>query len=183
MFSLMKITFIRHGFAEHNQGFLDKGESAYSSLEYRGSRLTQLGHKQTLKIIAPHADIVFVSPLTRCIETARNIFGYSEILYLADGLMETQGPYPCNWREPKALIEIKYTNIDTDLLSPNYTIHPESETKSHLAERAEQTMDYIIHKSKKMRAKSIAIVTHNDWLEIIFGRKFENGELYTIEIV
>lgn len=178
----MKITFIRHGFAQHNQGFLDKGESAYSSLEYRGSRLTQLGHKQAREAVVPRVDIVFVSPLTRCIETAREIFGYSEILYLSDGLMETQGPFPCNWREPKALIDVKYINVDTHLLSPSYTLSPDAETKRHLTERAEQTLLYLISNSKKMKAKSIAIVTHNDWLEAIFGRKFENCEVYTIEI-
>lgn len=178
----MKVTFIRHGFAEHNQGFLEKGESAYSSLQYRGSRLTQLGHKQTLKLMVPNADIVFVSPLTRCIETARNIFGYSQILYLSDGLLETQGPFPCNWREPKGLLDIKYTNVNTELLSPNYTLMQDRETKLHLQERAQQTMVYLISKSKSMKAKSIAVVTHNDWLEVIFGRGFENGEVYTIEI-
>lgn len=178
----MKITFIRHGFAEHNQGFLDQGESAYSSLLFRGSRLTQLGHTQTLNAIVPDVEAVYVSPLIRCIETARNIFGYAEVFYLSDGLLETQGPYPCNWREPKALIDIKYRNVDTHLVSPNYTLHPEPETKRHLAERAEQTLLYILSKSKKMKAKSVAVVTHNDWLAAIFGRKFNNGEVYTIEI-
>jgi hypothetical protein len=26
-------------------------------------------------------------------------------------------------------------------------------------------------------------VTHNDWLESIFGRKFSNGEVFPLEIV
>jgi broad specificity phosphatase PhoE len=182
MISRMRITFIRHGFAEHNQGFLDEGESAYSSLKFRGSKLTQLGHKQTLRVIVPNVDIVYVSPLIRCIESARNIFGYSQILHLSDGLLETQGPYPCNWREPKGLIDVKYKNVDTQLISPTYTIQQETETSQHIEERAFQTLEYLILKSKKMNAKSIAIVTHNDWLESIFRHKFENAETHTIEM-
>jgi broad specificity phosphatase PhoE len=177
----MKITFIRHGFADHNQGFLDEGESAYSSLKYRYSRLTELGHMQAKAAEVPHSDIVFVSPLIRCIETARDIFGYSRMLYLSDGLLETQGPFPCNWREPKNLIQSKYINVNTDLVSPNYSLMEEKESNMHLHERAEQTLTYLISKSKNMRARSITIVTHNDWLEATFNRKFSNGEVYTIE--
>lgn len=177
----MKITFIRHGFADHNQGFLDEGEAAYSSLKYRYSRLTELGHRQAMDAKVPVSDIVFSSPLIRCIQTARDIFGYSKILYLSDGLLETQGPFPCNWREPKGLIESRYTNVNTDLLSPNYSLMSEKESNMHLHERAEQTLTYLILKSKKLKAKSIVIVTHNDWLESIFNRKFKNGEVYTIE--
>jgi broad specificity phosphatase PhoE len=177
----MKITFIRHGFADHNQGFLEEGECAYSSLKYRYSRLTELGHKQAREAKVPVSDIVFVSPLIRCIETARDIFGYSKMLYLSDGLLETQGPFPCNWREPKALIESNYRNVNTDLLSPNYSLTEEKESDRHLHERVEQTLTYLILKSKNLRARSITIVTHNDWLESIFHRKFRNGEVYTIE--
>lgn len=177
----MKITFVRHGFADHNQGFLDEGESAYSSLKYRYSRLTELGHMQAKAADVPDTDIVFVSPLVRCIETARDIFGYLRTLYLSDGLLETQGPYPCNWREPKSLIDIKYSNVNTDLISPNYSLMEEKESRMHLHERAEQTLTYLISKSKSLGARSITIVTHNDWLEATFDRKFRNGEVYTIE--
>ena len=178
----MKVTFIRHGFAEHNQGFLDEGESAYSSLKYRYSNLTDLGNKQTRKLVVPKADIVFVSPLTRCIQTARNVYGTNQMLHLSDGLLETQGPFPCNWREPKGLLNVKYKNVNTDLISPNYTIQEEPETDLHMEERANQTLEYLIRKAKSMNLKSMAVVTHNDWLESIFHRPFKNAEVFTIEI-
>lgn len=177
----MKITFVRHGFADHNRGFLEEGESAYSSLKYRYSRLTELGHKQAKEAQIPKTNIVFVSPLIRCIETARDIFDYSTILYLCDGLLETQGPFPCNWREPKGLVESKYKNVNTDLLSPDYSLMEERESDTHIYNRADQTLKYLILKSKSMGADSITIITHNDWLEAIFDRKFRNGEVYTIE--
>lgn len=178
----MRVTFIRHGFAEHNQGFLDEGESAYSSLKYRYSNLTDFGNMQTRNVIAPKADIIFVSPLTRCIQSARNIYGKDVTLHLSDGLMETQGPFPCNWREPKGLLRVKYKNVNTDLISPNYTIQEEAETDIHMEERAQQTLDYFIRKAKSMNLKSMAVVTHNDWLESIFHRPFKNAEVFTIEI-
>jgi broad specificity phosphatase PhoE len=178
----MKITFIRHGFAEHNQGFLEEGESAYSSLRYRYSNLTDLGNRQTRNVVVPNADMIYVSPLTRCIQTARNIYGKDVMLHLSDGLLETQGPFPCNWREPKGLIAVKYKNVNTDLISPTYTIQEEPETDIHVEERAHQTLEYFIRKAKSMNLKSVAIVTHNDWLESIFHRPFDNAEVYTIEI-
>lgn len=177
----MKITFIRHGFADHNQGFLDEGESAYSSLKYRYSRLTELGHKQAKSAKVPHIDVVFSSPLVRCIETARDIFGYSKTLYLSDGLLETQGPFPCNWREPKDLIESKYKHVNTDMVSSNYSLMDKKESDNHLQKRVHDILTYIILASENMKADSIAIVTHNDWLEAVFDRKFRNGEVYTIE--
>lgn len=178
----MKVTFIRHGFADHNLAFLKEGESAYSSMKYQFSRLTKLGVEQVSKAKIPSCDLIFSSPLVRCIQTTRILVGFDPIIYLSDGLLETQGPYPCNWREPVGAIQIKYKNVDTSLLSPNYTIVDRHETEQHMYERATQTLEYIIKLSKSKNAKSILIVTHNDWLKSLFGRNFNNAEVLTIEL-
>jgi hypothetical protein len=51
-----------------------------------------------------------------------------------------------------------------------------------MEERAQQTLEYLIRKAKSMNLKSMAVVTHNDWLESIFKRPFKNAEVFTIEI-
>ena len=43
----MRVFLIRHGHAEHNEGFQKYGVKAYSDVAYRDSSLTELGHKQT----------------------------------------------------------------------------------------------------------------------------------------
>ena len=45
--------------------------------------------------------------------------------------------------------------------------------------RAEACLETI--KKESVHLNSIAIVTHNDWLESMFGRKFFNGEVYSLE--
>jgi hypothetical protein len=46
--------------------------------------------------------------------------------------------------------------------------------------RAEACLETI--KKEAGHLDSIAIVTHNDWLESIFDRKFFNGEVYCLEV-
>ena len=178
----MIITFVRHGFADHNLAFLTHGESAYLSKNYRYSHLTELGVQQVESATIPECDLIFSSPLVRCIETTRILVGYDETIFLCDGLLETQGPYPCNWREPRNSLEAKYKNVDLTLVAPNYLIIDQHETIQHMYERASQTLEYLIKFSKSKNAKSILIVTHNDWLKSLFKRDFKNAEVFITEV-
>ena len=100
----MKLHFIRHGHAEHNAAYeKTQDKSVYRSLDYKDSHLTEKGVQQIKEVELPvypprKMDRVYSSPLTRCIETSRLLVGERNILHLHDGLMETQGPFPCNWR-------------------------------------------------------------------------------------
>ena len=100
----MKIYFIRHGHAEHNAAYdLSQNKDVYRSFDHKDSHLTEKGIQQIKDVELPvkmprKMDRVYSSPLTRCIQTARILVGEKTILYLHDGLLETQGPYPCNWR-------------------------------------------------------------------------------------
>jgi broad specificity phosphatase PhoE len=176
----MKIHFIRHGHAEHNEGFEIYGESAYISENYRYSRLTEKGIEQIKTIIMKYPiQKHYSSPLKRCIETSRIIFGNKPILYLYDGLMETQGPYPCNYRENfdtfmRTIGRFNLENIDKD-----YYPTTSHESTEELKIRALKTLELI--KKDAEGLDNIVIVTHNDWLESLFGRKFANGEVYCVE--
>jgi broad specificity phosphatase PhoE len=170
----MEVVFIRHGHALHNQGFEEEGESAYYSEEYTYSPLTEKGHLQTIGLEVSRVDCVFVSPLVRCIETARNIFGYERILYLHDGLIETQGHTP-NIRESKESLA-EYPNVNLKYVKD--ILQSYSETDEDIRKRARRTILHILSESKGL--KRIAIVSHHDWLNSLLKKSFQNAEVYTI---
>ena len=170
----MEVVFIRHGHALHNQGFEEEGESAYYSEKYIHSPLTEKGHMQTIGVLVEPVDCVFVSPLVRCIETARNVFGYDRILYLHDGLIETQGHTP-NIRESKESLS-EYPNVNLKYVKESFPSYVESD--DDIRERAVRTIHHILSESKGL--KRIAVVSHHDWLKALLKKSFHNAETYTI---
>lgn len=175
----MKIYFIRHGHAEHNAAFDEQQtKEVYASHKYRHSGLTEKGIGQIEAVQLPEKpDRVYCSPLKRCIQTARIIFGDEEVLYLHDGLLETQGPFPCNWRDWYETFAQSKDAINIYHLSETYVPSQAEEDMKAVKERAEMCLETIKKESRHLN--SIAIVTHNDWLESIFDRKFFNGEVFT----
>ena len=169
----MEVVFIRHGHALHNQGFEEEGESAYHSEKYIFSPLTEKGHIQTMSVRVPQVDCIFVSPLIRCIETARNIFGEHSILYLHDGLIETQGHTP-NIRQDKSELS-NYPNVNLKYVKEFMISYPESEDA--VRERAKKAIQHIFSQTKGF--KRIAIVTHHDWLYALLKKSFQNAETCT----
>ena len=163
----MKIHFIRHGHAEHNEGFEIHGESAYTSENYRYSKLTEKGILQVKNISIKYPiDKYYCSPLKRCIETARIIFGEKPILNLYDGLMETQGPYPCNYRENfdtfmRTLCRYNLVNIDQ-----NYYPTKIYETLEQIKERALKTLENI-KKGQKMTSIMFILSQVPVWLMLL----------------
>ena len=183
----MKIYFIRHGHAEHNAAFdILQDRKVYRSFDYKESHLTEKGIQQIKDIkILDEMDRVYSSPIIRCIETSRILVGDNPILYLHDGLMETQGPYPCNWRPDFDTLTrslgryiLKDVNVKYEPYITYYLTNI-SETHEQIKQRANKTLEHIKNECKNM--KHIMIVTHNDWLESLFGRPFANGEVYVVE--
>lgn len=182
----MKVYFIRHGHSDHNAAFdVTQDKKVYRSFEYKESHLTEKGIQQLKSISIPKIERVYSSPLIRCIETSRILIDEQTILYLHDGLMETQGPYPCNWRQDfdtfmRSIgrynlkdIAVKYEPY-TKYYLPNV-----SETKEELKQRATKTLNQIKEECKHLH--HIMIVSHNDWLESLFDRPFSNGEVYIVD--
>jgi len=173
------VFFIRHGHSDHNEGFDNYGEEAYESHNYLNSSLTSKGINQAKNVkLNTKVKRVYCSSLKRCIQTARIIFGPHETLYLYDGLMETQGPYPCNTRESIYDIEVQYENINIENVSTSYEPSNKHETQYMLKARVISTLMSIKKDTVKNNIDSIAIVSHNDVLESQFGRKFQNCEVY-----
>ena len=172
----MEVYFIRHGHALHNQGFDDMGEIAYFSPEFMHSTLTEKGHAQTRSIVSPNVEAVICSPLVRCIQTARNVFGPTRLLYLHDGLLENQGEHPCNMRETKQEIVSKYENVNVSGVRTIY--NPSLETDKDMRVRAEDTIQDILRSAVKNHYTRIAIVTHHNWLYALLNVSMRNAETY-----
>jgi broad specificity phosphatase PhoE len=111
--------------------------------------------------------------------------GERAILHLHDGLMETHGPYPCNWRADFDTLQNSrsyYILKDVEKEYKPYTkyyLTNISETHDEIKKRALDTLEQI--KKECYDLDNILIVTHNDWLESLFGRPFKNGEIYCID--
>ena len=170
----METVLIRHGHAEHNAAFQAQGERAYFSEDYFDAQLTCQGHTQTRTLTVPQVDRVYVSPLLRCVQTARNIFGKHRMLYLHDGLMETQGLHPVNRRRQKSELR-QHEHVDLTHVSEKYEFV--AETPEQLKDRAQKTLADIRGVSGSRR---FAIVTHHDWLLECIGESLGNAEVRVV---
>lgn len=183
----MKVYFVRHGHSDHNAAF-DKLQdvNVYRSLDYKYSKLTEKGVKQIKDVVlSEKVQRVYSSPITRCIDTSRLLVGDDTVLHLHDGLMEIQGPYPCNWRPDIDTFHKSLQKYNLKNVKEKYTPYTDyfetdiSEPWDMLRERATNTLRSILQECDTL--DSIMIVTHNDWLESLFKRSFMNGEVYCVE--
>jgi broad specificity phosphatase PhoE len=179
----MRIYLIRHGRAHHNEGFDKVGPKAYRDTMYRDSRLTTAGHDQTIgKAWDIRVERVYCSPLFRCIQTARNMFGSLRRLYLEDGLMETKGPQPCNLRLSVNELGIRFNNITTTGVSAIDPVPQDKvEDTETLKTRADACFKSICEDAQRAGLTSIAIVTHHDWLEALTEKSFKNAEIVELD--
>lgn len=165
---------IRHGTAEHNELFREIGEEAYMTIQ--DSNLTEQGIIESLVlgdswIQKNNIELVLVSPLTRTIETAKNIFKNTTVkMFALDDLKEFPGSYePINHRKNKKelvlthhpSINFKYLNETDPLWDEN-----EIETIESLEERVKKTKDFILSRNEN----EIAIVSHNSFLSYFLNK-------------
>jgi broad specificity phosphatase PhoE len=175
----MRITFLRHGHAAHNQGNDEHGEVAYTWEIYRDALLTEKGRRQARAVSLPvKPDRVYSSPLRRCIQTVREFLPEMRI-YLHDGLIERQCDHPCNKRSSIETIADTSHNLDINRLCSNPSHAHEDEHTVH--KRFQSALYEIVKESEAAGAEHILIVTHWDLLRIVFQRKLDNCETYCLE--
>lgn len=168
---------IRHGTALHNVMFKYIGTKAYTDKIYQDTKLTDEGidqakylsitWKEQLKV-----EIVFVSPLTRCLETATHIFsGTNKKLVAIEEIIEyEQANEYCNKRKPKSKLQELFPHIDFSLISeePKYWKEDGRETLFELKKRSEDFRNFI----EKRNEKNICVVSHSTFL-----KEFLNGSV------
>lgn len=165
---------IRHGTAEHNELFREIGEEAYMSIQ--DSSLTEQGNIESLVlgdswIQKNNIELVLVSPLTRTIETAKNIFKNTTVkMFALDDLKEFPGSYePINHRKnKKELVLAHHPSINFKYLTETDPLWDENEieTIESLEERVKKTKDFILSRKEN----EIAIVSHNSFLSYFLNK-------------
>ena len=172
---MKKVYCIRHGKALHNVLYPLIGQVAYTDKKYTDSPLVDEGHYQSEKLGLTwkekhKIEVVFVSPLTRTLDTAINIFKNTNIKLIAN---EEIIEYPqsneyCNLRKCKSELEKKYPMIDFSNLDekPKYWKAGGKETFKEINERDLHFKSIL----KNSNYKRICIVSHSTYLKhFLFG--------------
>jgi len=179
---------IRHGTALHNINFPKIGRRAYT--EFRDTPLVDFGHLESITLGQEWRDInkielVVVSPLTRTLQTAQNIFNSKpHIPILAiDCIKEyPQSEETCNYRQMRSILQKQFPSVDFT------NITEDEDTAFQEAKRADNIELELLHKridtfKKWIASRSenhIAVVSHSSFLgEMLFGKiGDENNELF-----
>lgn len=179
---------IRHGTALHNINFPKMGRKAYT--DFKDTPLVDFGHLESLTFGQNWADkmdieVVLVSPLTRTIETAKNIFITRPKLPIIalDYLKEhPQSEELCNSRQDLSILKqlypfIDFSNITTekDTMFQNKKRSEQDELK-YLHKRIDDFIDWV----RGRKETRIAVIGHSSFFgEMLFGKiGDENNELY-----
>ena len=163
-----KVWCIRHGTALHNVLYEKIGIEAYNSPKYTDTHLVDKGHDESIALgktwdEKKNIEIVFVSPLTRTIQTAENIFrGHNVKMVAIDDIMEyPQGIEHCNKRKNKSELQKVYENIDFSLIPEISTYWKENENLHELKNRSDKFKEFL----KTSKEKNICIVSHSTFLK------------------
>ena len=170
---------IRHGTALHNVLYEKIGVDAYNSPKYTDTHLVDKGHLEAIQLGNTwkekyKIDIVFVSPLTRTIQTAKNIFQGKNVKMVAiDEILEyPQGVEHCNKRKNKSELQKLYPDIDFSLIPEKSTYWKDNENLYELKNRAEKFKDFL----KNQHEKKICIVSHSTFLKEFLFKDVGNIE-------
>ena len=169
-----KITCIRHGTALHNVMFDKIGIKAYS--DYRDTPLvekgvqesTELGNKWDAK---SEIDIVFVSPASRTLDTATNIFNPDKKKTIRMVALDCLIEYPCsdncNKRQELKTLNKLYPHIDFSQIKNEVYIEKESESILELKERIKTFNKEVLKNENK--GLNIAMVGHSSYIKTMMG--------------
>ena len=173
---MKNILCIRHGRAFHNVLSDKIGEKAFFLKESFDAPLVEEGILQAKELgenskQLKNIDIVFVSPLTRTLQTAENIFEKNQIVRIValDKMKEfPQGIEICNKRRNRIELKEKFKKVDFSLLdsdSDQMWREDRYEKIEELKERIDEFKKFIMNENDN----NIAIVSHNNFLkELLF---------------
>jgi broad specificity phosphatase PhoE len=165
---------IRHGYALHNELFIKMNldVNAFRIPEAFDAPLTLLGHEQSRSLGKEWSDknkvdLVIVSPLTRTLETAINIFGDTNIPIVSHEFLREYpvGRDTCNQRKTKDVLIKYFPRIDFSGLDHNDDIfwkkdERDMETVEELDIRIHCMKEYLLNRPET----NIAIVGHSSFI-------------------
>jgi broad specificity phosphatase PhoE len=186
-------TFVRHGEALHNLAWHLEGSSAFKDERNRDARLTVKGVEQvmdlanilsSLKIIG-----IWSSPLTRCLQTAEEIFeqvdGLSaHDLYVHDNLLERQGNgHLMNERRAKTELKKEFGIWDMTSLADLPAVWIKHETDYALRQRMFMFIMLLTDIYSDCNEDShLLIVGHSDAIATLTGKHLKNAEYVSLTL-
>ena len=168
---------IRHGLALHNVLGQEIGSKAYFLEKCFDAPLVDKGILQAQELGKKWDNLdkiqkVFVSPLTRTLQTAENIFkdkiGLTIIAF--DGIKEfPQGMETCNKRRERKELESNFKRIDFSELDSD-TDQMWREDRFETIEELEQRIEDFKNLLKKLDDENVAVVSHSSFLkQMLYG--------------
>lgn len=165
----MRIIFIRHGLTEANleKRYIGRTDQ---SLCIKGSRKL---YQSTLKGVYPKADIVYVSPLKRCIETADIIYTYVERVIINGFIEKDFGEYELkNYEDLKDDKEyIRWVNSNGTLPFP--TGEDDALVKKRILDSFDQVLDQCIKKN----TETAALIVHGGTIMTILSERLSSDRV------
>lgn len=185
-----KFIFVRHGEAEHNVGFHERGEPAFFDEKYKDAPLTEKGKAQardTGKALARLKILdIWSSPLTRCIQTSEELFEETgaQQLYLHDNLLECLGGgHICNTRKCKRELREKYPYMKMDALPDYPSMWVDRENEYALRQRMFMFVMLLADLYKDYGEDShILVVSHANAIGCLTGKSLGNAETVTLTL-
>ena len=164
---------IRHGESIHNILYKKYGEKVLFDKRYFDTDLTHKGFNESINLSniwedKHNMDLVLVSPLTRTIKTAINIFRDTNVPIIA---LECLREYPntlhnCNARKNKSYLQNTFPRVNFNYLDaevdPTWSIN-NSESINSLLRRINVLFDFV----EKSDCKNIALVGHNSFISMM----------------
>lgn len=183
-----RFLFLRHGEATHNVAFYAQGAQIFKEEAYRDAPLTEKGRQQAQDVARVFSgksfSAIWCSPLTRCLETAEELF--EEVtcheLYLHDNLLERQGnKYPMNERKAKHELKAAFPIWNMDFLSDLPAFWIPHENDYSLRQRMFMLV-MLLADIYKDAMDPILIVGHADAIQALTGRLLKNAEFCELSL-
>jgi broad specificity phosphatase PhoE len=181
-----KFIFLRHGEALHNLDFHTRGSIAFTDEANRDAPLSLTGVKQAQKAADALSSLniisIWSSPLTRCIQTAEEVFEEVNVqgseLYLYDNLLERLGNgHMINERKEKQVLKEKFPLWKRDYL-PDKPCHWISHENDYALRQRMYMIVMLLADIYKEHTEEehILIVGHSDAIATLTGRSLKNAE-------
>jgi broad specificity phosphatase PhoE len=179
---IVNIFCIRHGESTHNILFQKMGMKTFFDKNYYDTNLTLNGINQSIELgnkwdNKDKMDLVIVSPLSRTLQTAMNIFKDTNVKIVA---LESVREYPnslhtCNKRKDintlkKLFPRVDFSNIK-DNIDPSWNEHI-GETIENLLQRINSLYDFIDSNDYN----NIALVGHNSYISMVKDQRLNRTE-------
>lgn len=155
----MKITFIRHGATVSN------GEGRY--LGWTDEPLSNDGKKQIIEKWGntPQAEVIFCSPMKRCMETAQLIFGTREFIVIPEWKEMNFGKF-----EGKNYTELNGNPEYQEWIDSGGTLpFPEGESREEFIHRTMKGFSECIKICKKRGVQNVTCIVHGGTIMAILS--------------